>query len=257
MNIFGQAVGRMYMWSIALLLILDAYSSYTLQQFPVALAFATALCAAVELLVIRYYLHQELKVPFSGIITGMIIGSVAPISAPLLAVAIACIVAVLSKAFIRVKSVNIFNPASLGMLAGLGLFLIGDEWWAASSVSAYGMVIPLSVVLVIAAYEARRLTAAVSFIVVNLVIAMLLAHSFTFYSLGAVLISINYFFALLMLVEPKTSPHKGTAQVAYGAGIGIAYAILSMSGVIYAYFISLLLGNAVYAIYRQRGRRLI
>ncbi|MDE1768542.1 MAG: RnfABCDGE type electron transport complex subunit D [Candidatus Micrarchaeota archaeon] len=257
MKIFDQAIGAMYIWSIVLLLLLDIYSSYTLGQFPFGLILAVLVASIAEIAFTSYHLKHNLKIPFSGIITGMIIGSVAPISVQPVAIAIACILAISSKFLIKIKGSNIFNPAALGMLVGLGIFSIGDEWWAASNVNLYSIAIPLAIILVISAYQAKRLITAFSFIVVATLVGVILSRHINIASLGFALLSVNYFFAFLMLTEPKTSPTKNMAQALYGVGIAIIYSILAISGVSYSYFVALLFGNAAYAIYRRRGHRLI
>ncbi len=255
MKLFGQAVASMYLWVIALLLLLAAYSAYTLHQFPFSLVIAAILAPLVELAIL-YATKKPLKVPWSGMITGLIIGEVAPITTPVLAITIACIAAMLSKYFIRLKSSNVFNPATLGMLVGLGLFAIGDEWWGAAGISLYGLAIPASIVLVIAAYEASRLVTALSFIISITVLSILLSGSVSLSGAGIALLGVNYFFALLMMADPKTSPHSNRAQAVYGAGVGVLYAFLAVLGIAYSYFLALLLGNILFAFYRYKGRKI-
>lgn len=254
MKLFGQPVAGMYLWAIALLLLLAVYSAYTLSAFPYILVVAAILTPLLELLIL-YLTKKPLKVPWSGIITGLIIGEVAPINAPLLAIILASAVAMLSKHFLKVKSANVFNPATIGMLAGLGIFAIGDAWWGAVSIPAYGIAIPASIVLVIASYETSRLITSVSFIASVVVLSVLLGASASLSGLGISILDVNYFFALLMIADPKTSPHKRKAQATYGAGIGVLYTVLS--GVMYSYFFALLIGNLAYALYRSRGHKLI
>ncbi len=257
MNLFGQAIGRMYVITILLLLALAIYSSYLLRQFPLALAFAVLIAGAAEVAINATYLKQKLKFPFSGVITGLIIGSVAPIGAPLLAILVACLVAILSKFFLKSKATNIFNPAALGLLAGLGVFAIGDQWWAASSVNLSGFAISIAIILAICTYEARRMVSAISFIIVAAIGYAILGNSITLSGMEVAVMGVNYFFALIMVADPKTSPHKNSAQVAFGSGVAILYSAFSFIGLSYAYFIALLAGNAVYALYKSRGRKLI
>ncbi len=255
MNLLGRTV-RMHLLATALLAILDAASSALLRQPPYAAMVAVAVCMASEAALYRAFKGRA-RVTYSSAITGLIIGSVSPIAAPLLPVAVAALVAIASKFAISVKSRNVFNPAALGMLIGLGAFGIGDEWWAAGSLTLYGFAVPLSIMLVLVAYEARRLTAALSFIAVSIAAAVLLGGYLSAPGLLAVALSANYFFDLLMLTEPKTSPNGRRAQVTYGAGVAAMVALLSLGGIAYTYFIALLAGNGLYALYRVRGGRLL
>lgn len=167
MKILGQPVSSMYVWAIVLLSILAVISSYTLHTFPLALIFAVAASGAMEMLVNGYHLKHEFKIPYSGLITGLIIGSVAPINAPILLVVIASLAAVISKFFIQYRSTNVFNPATLGLIIALPIFGLGDEWWIAGNYNVYNVAIALTPILIILAYEARRLPTALSFIAVS------------------------------------------------------------------------------------------
>ncbi len=256
MKLFGQTVASMYLWAIALLLLLAVYSSYSINQFPFPLIVAAILAPVIELAVLKIS-KKQMKVPWSGIITGLIIGEVAPVNAPLAAIAVACAIAILSKYFIRIKSSNVFNPATIGMLISFAIFAIGDEWWGAGTISLYSIAIPASIVLVIAAYEAKRLMTAISFIVSVIILSVFFTGNTSLSSIGVTILGVNYFFALLMLADPKTSPHKNRAQVVYGTAMGILYSILAIFGVAYSYFMALLIGNLVYALYRNRGHKLL
>lgn len=249
MKVGRQHVARMYTWTIVLILILDAYSSYLMGKFPYSLLLATFLTVALEIAVRFIHLKHLPKIPISGIITGLIIGSVAPFNTAYLAVAIACVAAVLSK-YIRLKSVNIFNPSAMGLLVGLGVLSLGPEWWAASSLNAFGIMIPLAAILVISAYQARRLVVGLSFVVVSALITFLMSPSI---GILASFLSVNYFFSLLMAAEPRTSPIKNRAQLLFGTGIAVIYSILAIVGFGYASIGSLLLGNLGYALYKRFG----
>ena len=258
MKVFGHTVARMYISVIVLLTLLAAATSYLLREFPYALIFAVVVCAIIEIIIRKYYQKQKFRIPFSGIITGLIIGCVAPIGVPLIPIFIACAIAVLSKFFIKIKSSNIFNPAAFGLF-GLGILSIGSSWWATTDVNVYGIAISLSIVLVIAAFESRRLALALSFIITSALLSILATPPFTIGNLAIGFISVNYFFAFLMLTEPKTSPPKNKSQIAYGIYVAVIYFILVvvLPPSIYVaeliIFASLLLGNLTYALSRRIG----
>ncbi len=256
MRIFDQPIGRMYLWTIALLGMLAVTSSYALRVFPAALVVAVAFAGMLEIIVREYHLKQRFKVPFSGLITGLIIGSVAPINAPIPLVCIAVTIAILSKFFVKFKGSNIFNPASLGLIVALAVFGLGDEWWAASSYNLYGLAVTLTPVLIILAYEARRVTTAVSFVIANLVLTVAAggAGAASGGSLIALLFGVNYYFAFVMVVEPKTSPHGKYAQAGYGAAIACVYFLLAHLRAPYPVLVALLAGNIAYLLYRRYMR---
>ena len=77
MKILNQHIARMYVITIILFIVVTAISSYDLKQPPYALIVAVALTSLIEVVVTKFYLKQNAKIPFSAIITGFIIGSVA------------------------------------------------------------------------------------------------------------------------------------------------------------------------------------
>jgi Na+-transporting NADH:ubiquinone oxidoreductase subunit NqrB len=257
MRILGQPVSSIYIWAIALLSALAVISSYTLHVFPIALIFAVAASGTIEILIRKYYLKHPFKMPYSGLITGLIIGSVAPINASILLVVIASLIAAVSKFFIQYRSTNIFNPASLGLLMALPLFGIDSEWWAAGGYNLHGIAISLAPILIMLAYEARRMPAALSFVAASLLLAAAAAglQALSLYGVSALAFSVNYYFAFVMLIEPKTSPHGTYAQLAYGSALAMLYTALAYSRFTYPFLAALLLGNIAYAIYRYLSRR--
>ncbi len=258
MKILNQPVSSMYLWTIALLSILAAMSAYILHSLPLALLLSVAVAALVELLVRRLHLRQPPRVPYSGIITGLIIGTVAPVNAPFLLVIVAAVIAMLSKFFLQYKGSNILNPASIGLIVSLPLFSLGDEWWIASNYNLFGIAITLTPVLVILGYEAKRLPAALSFTAASIVIAIALnpGAGASAQALLSIIFGINYVFAFVMLVEPKTSPSAYSSQAVYGAGLALAYLALAYARIPYPLLVCLLMGNVAYAAYRWRtGRR--
>jgi Na+-translocating ferredoxin:NAD+ oxidoreductase RnfD subunit len=249
----------MYIWSIVLLILIAGVSSYTLNQLPLSLILAVAVSALVEIIITKFYLKRGLKIPFSGVITGLIIGSVAPYNASFLVVTTASLVAIFSKFFIKIKKINVFNPAALGLLVSLAAFSIGDQWWAASNYNIYGWTISLTPLFIIPAYKARRLVLSISFIVAFIITNFALGNlpnTLSLSSLDTVFFTTNFFFAFMMLPEPKTSPNKNTAQAAYGISTAILYSALATYKAAYPLLVALLLANIVYALYsRRRGHK--
>ncbi|MDE1874408.1 MAG: RnfABCDGE type electron transport complex subunit D [Candidatus Micrarchaeota archaeon] len=255
MRVLGQQIATMYLWTIALLLVVIATASYVSGSFPAPLSLAVLAAALIDVFVDKFYLKRQLRIPVSGIISGLIIGSVAPINAPLLLVLFAVIFALFSKHFIRTKHGNILNPSAFGLLIALFLFSVGDDWWAAANFNVYGLALTLTPILVIAAYKARRLTTSASFIAVSLVADIAFAHSaMSLQGLLAALLGINFFFAFVMAAEPKTSPHPRKLQALYGGGIAIVYLLLANYGIAYSLLIALLAGNIAFLAYRMQRK---
>src|SRR3990167_7169267 len=135
-----QYWNNMYVWAIALLLLVAGLASKTLGILPTNLFAAIIVCAGLDVLLKKFYLKRsEIKFPYSAVVTGIIIGSIISFNAPLLVILLASVVAILSKFFIRLKGMHIFNPATLGLLVALAIFSLADEWWAAIGFNAFGV----------------------------------------------------------------------------------------------------------------------
>lgn len=252
MEILGQPVSRMHIWALILLPAVAVLSSYTLGVFPLPLIIAAVFAALLDIAIREYCLRQKPKLPLSSLITGLIIGSVAPINAPIQMVLVAVAAAIVSKFAIRYRSSNVFNPAAFGLAIGLVVFGLGDEWWAASSYGVYGLAIPIAVVLVVLAYEARRLTTAASFIAASLAFAVAFGglSSLSLASAVALVFGVNYYFAFVMLVEPRTSPYGVRTQAAYGVALAAIYLGFAYLKIPHTPLLALLAGNVIYLVYR-------
>jgi len=250
MKVGGYHLGRMYVVTIALLLALAAFGAYGLGTFPFALVVAVVSCVLIDFILVKIKKHR-FRFPLSAIITGLIIGSIAPIGGSLALVVVAALIAEITKFFVKVKARNLFNPATVGLLLALLIFGVGDEWWASSTIHVYGLLIPLALVLIISAYEARRLPAALVAIVVMSVGFM--AISGAVFSSGALLtalLTINYYFIFLMVTDPKTSPNKVSGQIIYGMGVALFALLFIRVHLPYQLLIALVLVNVIYAAFR-------
>jgi enediyne biosynthesis protein E5 len=251
-----RKVAWMYKSTIILLILVVAVTSYYLHQIPFAVVTAAIACSVIEISIKKIYQKKKLEIPYTAIITGIIIGSVAPNNVTWIILVLVSAVAILSKFFIKLKSSNIFNPAALGLLVVLPLFAIGDAWWVAAPIEVYGVLIALTPLLVICAYDARRLFVGLSFAATVLIVPLII-HGFVGIQSPAAawtaIISVNYFLAFIMVSEPKTSPNKRHVQIFYGIGVGILVSIMSFYKVPYSLLIPLIIGNVVYAIYRTKS----
>ena len=250
MRVGGHHLARMYVITIALLVALAVVGAFSLGMVPVGLVVAVVACVLIEFSLVKVG-KKKFRFPLSAIITGLIIGFVAPINASVLLVIAASAIAELAKFFVKAKARNIFNPAAVGLLVALLVFGVGDEWWAAPSIHLYGILVPLAAVLIIAAYEARRVPLALVVAAMETVgLAALSGFGISPGVLFTSLLAINFYFIFLMVSDPKTSPNKASGQVIYGIGIGlfaIAFAWLHLS---YPLLVALLIANLLYACFR-------
>lgn len=249
-------IASMYPVTGFLLLLQAAVASYNLRAFPASLVAAIASCVLLDLAIRKLFLKRELKFPSSAVITGIIIGSIAPFNAPFQAIFLASAVAVVSKYLLRIKGRHVFNPATLGLLVALSLFRLGDVWWAASGFNFAGFAVPVTFLLVIVCYRAGKLKVAIPFLLAT---ALLYAATefvkvpFTAIGLLTFASTMPYYFAFIMVSEPKTSPNMPKEQIAFGVAAAILVFALGYSHVKYPFFIALLTGNLAYSAYRNRA----
>ena len=62
--------------------------------------------------------------------------------------------------------------------------------------------------------------------------------------------SLPFYFAFIMLSEPKTSPNAPKEQVAFGVAVAILIFVLD-AHIKYSFLVALLAGNLAYAAYRN------
>lgn len=258
MKALRSYVASMYPVTGFLLLLLAAVASYNLRAFPASLVAAIAACALLDSAIKKLFIRKELKFPSSAVISGIIIGSIAPLNAPVTAILAASAVAIASKYVLRINKRHIFNPATLGLLVSLFLFGLGDVWWAASGFSFAGFAVPVTFLLIIASYKAGKLKVALPFLLVTAVLyaaTQFVKVPFTATGLLAFATSLPFYFAFIMLSEPKTSPYAPREQVVFGAAVALLVFLLDSSHVKYPFFIALLAGNLGYALYRSYAAR--
>ncbi len=252
---FSDYFNSMYVWAIVTLTIIAALASYTLSIIPTNFILAVILSCVIDIVVKKVVLKKDLKFPQSAFITGLIIGSVGLLDLNILYVVIACFVAIGSKHIIRLKGKHIFNPAALGLLISLVLLNTGETWWATSSFILFGLAIPLTIFLVFANYKADKLKIAIPAIILFAVLYFLegyLKLSFTAAGILNAIAVIPLFFIFIMLSEPKTSPYFWKEQVVFAIGVVGLDLVLEYIRISHPFFIALLAGNLVYALYRYR-----
>lgn len=250
MRIGNHHMARMYLLTIALLVVLAVVGAYQANKFPLALICAVVSCILIDFVIVKAS-KKAFRVPLVAIITGLIIGSVAPITASILLVVLASFIAEVTKFFLKAKSRNIFNPAALGLLIALLIFGVGDEWWATPTIHAFGFMIPIAAILIISAYEVKRLPLAlVATVATAIGVVITAGFGLSAGSLLTAILTINYYFIFLMVVDPKTSPTKVSGQVIYGIGVALIALLLILAKIPYPLLVTLLLANVFYALFR-------
>jgi Na+-translocating ferredoxin:NAD+ oxidoreductase RnfD subunit len=189
--------------------------------------FFTAILVAgvVDLLIIRFQ-KGGWAFPSSGLVTGSIVGLVLSYQTALWLVAAVALIAILSKVVIAWHGKHYFNPANFGIL--LGTYLLGTHatWWGVSG-GALGPIGLLVIILggIFVVTRMRRGWIVIPFLLAYFGIRAALSP-------GDVLAeflnsSALFFFATIMVIEPKTSPLRRIPQLAYGLLAGVLVALFS------------------------------
>lgn len=254
----------MYYVTIAVLLVVAVVESFD-RGFPLNLVVAVLTASVLDIAIKRLWLKSAPTMPLSAIIAGLIVGSVS-VNAPVLGTFIATVLAILSKFVIRWKGSHIFNPAVFGVVitqvlnpAAHGGITHGSsqivEGFGPGGLAAVSMwLVPL---LLFANYKARKLWVSMPY---------LIATALLFYFTGlAKLTSLNiqdiskflevlpYYFAFIIVSEPKTSPWIKKEQIIFGTGVAILSVLPLLIFGFYSHIaalVALLLGNLIYAAYR-------
>jgi ferredoxin-NADP reductase/Na+-translocating ferredoxin:NAD+ oxidoreductase RnfD subunit len=237
--------------SLALLcLLLSLLGTLTIPFGGMALSLLilAAVCYVTNELMARIW-----HVPASGdswFITALILFFILPQATNLslgIGIALAGVIAMVSKYLINWQGKHIFNPAALAA-ATLGLAgLIHASWWVGSS-----LLWPFTLLLgLLIVRKTRRFPLLASFVSVSLlttaVLAILRHYSLSDVIVPALTASPLIFLGTVMLTEPSTMPPVRRQQVIFGAIVGLLYAGQFNIGGFYVYpEIALLIGN-IYA----------
>lgn len=238
--------------------------------FPVNAVVAVLITSILDIAIKKFWLKSAFTMPLSAIITGLIIGTVS-VNAPIVGTVIAAILAILSKFIIRWKGSHIFNPAVFGVVTvqllnpaahGGGSMAHGAsqimEGFGPGGFAVSLWLVPL---LLFANWRANKVWVAIPY---------LLATALLFYFTGlAALNSLNavnifkflellpYYFAFIIVSEPKTSPWIKNEQIIFGIGIAVLSVLPLIIFGFYSHVVSLvalLLGNVMYSAYRVTTR---
>lgn len=234
-----------------------AFVGPTILNFGLPQLLVALLTAAALDFVIKYFRYKTHEIPKSAIIIGLFIGTLIAASAPLEVAALAAAIAIASKHIFRRKGRTIFNPTAFGLVAVFFLFGIGQAWWAASF---WQLVIPLGLLV---AYNFKRYGLVATFLVTTFALelggaAFGLSFVTTFNVINNPLNPLLYFFAFLMVVEPKSSPASAKGRLIYGAVAAVAVFAANIYSPAIAPLGGLLIANAFsqpinWAVTRQRA----
>lgn len=204
--------------------------------------------------------------PLSAIITGLIIGTVS-VNAPVFGTFIAAVIAVLSKFVIRWRGSHIFNPAVFGVVvtqvlnpaAHGGSSMAHGASQVVQGFGPGGFTVSMYLVplLLFANWRARKLWVSIPFLIASALLfyftGLASFKSLNVQDIFKFLELVPYYFAFIIVSEPKTSPWAKNEQIAFGIGIAILSVLPLLIFGFYSHvaaLVALLLGNLIYATYR-------
>ena len=136
-----------------------------------------------------YLKKEELRLDDSSVISGLIIGFLLLSAQPWWIFSLASISAIASKYLIRVNKKHIFNPAAFGILLAV-IFFRGFTQWQGASI--WYLILPFGIYFV---YKVKKLEIIIVYSLAFLILFGIQGFGY-----------FNYFFVLVMLIEPKTTP---------------------------------------------------
>ena len=172
-------------------------------------------------LVIEYIKSKKLIFQQSALISGLFIGGLLTQNLQWYIYILAGAIAILSKHLIKFQKKNIFNPANFGVLLVSIIFNASHTWWISS---------PLILVLIFGIFviwRLRKLDLAISFLVgyylINSVIELSQGTQVPDIFYGIINNGVIYFFAMYMLIEPRTNPAARKQRIVYGVLVAMFF----------------------------------
>jgi len=265
-NWLDQATGRVTMYRLVLVILaaIAAVSlvlaglgqlSYSLPDLALSLVVtvvATGASSVLVALAFRAKPHLE-----SAAITGLLLFFVLPPTrepAALGILALAAVIASLSKFVLAVRGRHIFNPAALGALVVTATGLTFSGWWTSTAIMLPFVAVGAFLVL----YRTRRLTMGIVFIVLAAAIIVVRMVSTGSEIWPAIVIAFTsypiVFLAGFMLSEPLTLPPRRWQQFGLAALVAVLVAVpFNVGTLLYSSpQLALVLGNLVAFFFGQR-----
>ncbi|MDP2911382.1 MAG: RnfABCDGE type electron transport complex subunit D [Candidatus Omnitrophota bacterium] len=202
-----------------------------LSIFGISLIFAIAADSFIT-----YLKTKKLIITESSVASGLIIGYVLSSSQAWWIIALASILAISSKHFIRFKSRHVFNPAGFGILMAVFLLGASTEWKGAY---LWYIIIPFGIYF---SFRIRKLELIAGYLIASLILfgGQALIQKVNILDIFGYL---NYFFIFIMLIEPMTTPAAYYGKIIFGAGTGALIFILYLFGIKEAELLALLFFN--------------
>jgi Na+-translocating ferredoxin:NAD+ oxidoreductase RnfD subunit len=211
------------------------------------LLLAISLAGALDFAIVAVRRDRWL-LPDGAMLTGAIVAFLLRPQEPDYVIALAVIVAILSKHLLRTRWSNVLNPAAVGLVFSGVVLQSGQSWWGALPDAGLLGLVALGVMGYYLVDRLNKLPMVLVFLGAYFglfTVAGLLGHAgavaevYRSPDLQAVL-----FFSVFMLDDPPTSPVRYEDQVVYGLGVAtLAYVLFMLNGAVYYLPAALLAGN--------------
>ncbi len=179
----------------------------------------SVLTATILDVAISYSKFKTFEFPYAAFISGLFIGGLLTQNLDWHVYVMAGAIAVLSKHILKLDGRHIFNPANFGILMVFLIFNAPNSWWISSP---FYLVVLFGLFVL---WRQRRFDLAVSFLAAYYILhafvpqPMMMGHMRmmmgNFYQ-SFISQSTVFFFAMFMLIEPKTHPAARRQRVLYG-----------------------------------------
>ena len=208
-------------FTLFLIWLLAAWHFKTLAAFGYPLI-AVGLVTFFDVL-ITWFRDKKIYWPFASLVTGLLIGLIIDPGQPIWIVALACLLASLSKQFIGVGiRQHIFNPAAFGIMTTSLVFGIPVAWWGVAWGKLPVLILVLLMIRIL--WGMKRIWLPAGFLVVYFTYLSVITKSFSW---GLFLDGTTLLFALVMLPEPITSPTSGKLKYLFGPLVAFLAIVLS------------------------------
>jgi Na+-translocating ferredoxin:NAD+ oxidoreductase RnfD subunit len=184
------------------------------------------------------YIHkQKWEFTDSSLITGLIVAFVLASHQAWWLVSLASIFAICSKYIFTINQKHIFNPAAFGIFLVMVILGARVEWHGAF---LWYIMIPGAIYFVL---QAKRIEIVISYSVMYLILFGFKIY-FDHTSFADILRYTNYFFILIMLDDPLTSPHGRFGKIIFGVSVALLVFIFYVMKLRYEFYLTaLLVGN--------------
>lgn len=196
---------------------------------------------------------SNLRFPDAALATGLFVALILTPTVPLQFGAAAVFVAVSVRHALRLGGRPWFNPAAFGVLSAVVLFGVAPAWWVGIGPNGEVAVVLLGALLLARTPRQWRLPAA--FLATYLAFSVI-QHVFAGASTDPKILLLTLvdpatlFFALFMLVEPRTAPANVDDQVAFAAIVGTSAAFLPLLLPTIGVLVALIGGNVFSVVVR-------